>query len=166
MNPFLTLQGSEAFIAAVNGFGLNTATLASFDKWYREESEGLTDYQRIGLVIGVFYYKVDTLTVDIHLFKEFLSKISMKSHQMCHPKLYHHVLDWISRLPKSTLPSKIEIILEEIKVHSVILALENPTHFYFQILTEPAALKYTFLPSMPRSEMEEVMEAYGGSVGW
>ena len=58
------------------------------------------------------------------------------------------------------------MILEEIKLHAVILAIEIPDHFFMKILTDPVCLKNVFLPSMPRSEFLEVISAYGGRVGW
>ena len=162
MNPFLTLQGSEHFISAVESCGLSTSTFATFEKWCAEGSVGLTNHQRLGLIFAVFYYKFDTLTVDIQLFKKFVIKLANGNQQ----SLYCSILQWISELQKSALPSKDEIVLEEIKVHAVIVAIENPNHFLIKILTDPMSLKSSFLPSMPRSELEEVISAYGSSVGW
>ena len=162
LNPFMSLQGPERFIEAVASFGQRSSSFESFEKWYQDNANNMCNYDKIAMVIAVFYSKYDAFDVDINLFKRYLVRLAEGENL----KFYNTVLDWISKLPKKALPCTRDIILEEIKVNAVILAIRNHDHFFIKILTDPASLKTTFIPSMPRNDLQDIMALYGNSVGW
>lgn len=164
INPFLTMEGSDQFASAVSALGHLGASLDTLERWRRHDCLGLTSAEQISLVLAVFYHKVDSLTVDLQMFRGFIKK--MATGDGGSEKLYLNVLQWLAKLPKVDLRPKVEMILEQLKVHAVIMATTMPTSIFSRILTNPSSLKMMYLPSMPRSEMEEVLAAYGNGVGW